>query len=251
MTYVLIALFAFVAALLFQARGLIAVILSHSSTLSGDYDGALRKVRWISLGIPNVTTLHKEGLLLDSAGRLSEAERRYRQALAMAAGSKYRVERLHACLGNVLMDRGRYDEAEQCFHRAIEAGDVTGSSQASLAELRLVQGVEAEKALEYASQSIELLKRRPGKPVAGSLFSYARQAWALGLLGRGEEAREALAQSLSVLEPSALGSSEQHWLTGMALVAMQQPEEARKHFQLGHDADPRGKYGRRCGKHLA
>ena len=44
MTYVLIALFAFVAALLFQARGLIAVILSHSSTLSGDYDGARHAV---------------------------------------------------------------------------------------------------------------------------------------------------------------------------------------------------------------
>jgi hypothetical protein len=37
----------------------------------------------------------------------------------------------------------------------------------------------------------------------------------------------------------------------MALVAMQQPEEARKHFQMGHKADPRGKYGRRCVEHLA
>jgi tetratricopeptide (TPR) repeat protein len=249
MTYVLIAVSAFVIALLFQARGVIAVILCKSKMQAGDYDGALRMVRWVSLGFPNPLLLHREGLTLSLAGRLSDAEKRYRQALAMAAGTKYRVERLHACLGYVLMDRGRYDEAEQSFHRAIEAGDVTGSSQAGLAELRLAQGVEAEKALDYASQAIEHAKRRPGKPVAGPFC--ADQAWALALLGRGDEAREALAQALGVPEASVPGRAEMHWRAGMTMAAMQQPEEAWKHFEMGHKADPRGKYGRRCGEHVA
>ena len=248
MTYVLIAVSVFVAALLFQARGVIAVILCKSKMQVGDYDGALRTMRWVSLGIPNVMTLHAESLWLESAGRLSEAEQRLRKALTLAAGSKYRVERLHACLGNVLMDRGRYQEAEQCFQRAIKAGDVTGSSEASLAELRLVQGVETEQALEYASQAIERAKRRPGKPVP--LILYAYQAWALALVGRGEEAREALAEALRVPESSVSGRAEIHWRAGMALAAMQQPEEAWKHFEMGHKADPRGKYGRRCQEQL-
>jgi tetratricopeptide (TPR) repeat protein len=248
MTYVAIMTLVVVAAMLFQARGVIAVILSQSNTQAGDYDGALRKVRWISLGIPNVTTLHKEGLLLSLSGRLSEAEQRYRQALDLADGSNYRVERLHACLGYVLMDRGRYQEAEKCFQRAIKAGDVTGSSQTGLAELRLAQGVEAEQALEYASQAIEHAKQRPGKPIPAPFC--ADQAWALALLGRADDAREALAGAMRVPEASVPGRAEMHWRAGMTMAAMQQPEEAWKHFEMGHKADPRGKYGRRCGEQL-
>jgi tetratricopeptide (TPR) repeat protein len=249
MTYLALLALVAVAALLFQARGVMAVILSQSSTEAGDYEGALRRVRWLSLGVPNAMTLHREGLLLSKAGRLSEAEQRYRQALAMADGTKYRVERLHASLGYVLMDRGRHQEAEKCFERAIKTGDVTGSSQAGLAEVRLVQGVEAEQALEYAEKAIEKAKRRPDKLVPGQ-FS-ADQAWALALLGRSDEAREALAQAFRVPEASAPGRAEMHWRAGMTMAAMQQPEEAWKHFEMGHKADPHGKYGHRCGEHLA
>ena len=41
-----------------------------------------------------------------------------------------------------------------------------------------------------------------------------------------------------------------HWRAGMTMAAMQQPEEAWKHFEMGHKADPRGKYGRRCAELL-
>jgi tetratricopeptide (TPR) repeat protein len=249
LTYLAILVLVVAGALLFQARGVIAVILCKSKMQVGDYDGALRISRWVSLGFPNPLLLHRDALTLSFAGRLSDAEKRYRKALEMAASTKYPVERLHACLGYVLMDRGRYDEAEQCFQRAIKAGDVTGSSQAGLAELRLAQGVEAEKALEYASQSIEHAKRRPGKPVPGPFC--ADEAWALALLGRGDEAREALTQAMRVPEASVPGRAEMHWRAGMTMAAMQQPEEAWKHFEMGHKADPRGKYGRRCGEHLA
>ena len=249
MTYVLIAVSAFVAALLFKARGVIAVILCTSKMQTGDYDGALRIARWVSLGFPNPLLLHKEALTLLFADRPAEAEACCRKALDMAESNPaYRWERLHASLGCVLIDLARYDEAERCFHRAIEMGDLTGNSQDGLAELRLVQGVEAEKALDYAGQAIEHAKRRPGGRIPGAY--YAHRAWALGLLGRAEEARDPLAQSLREPSASAFGSGDQNWRAGMALTAMQQPEEARKHFEMGRDADPRGKYGRRCGAHL-
>jgi tetratricopeptide (TPR) repeat protein len=250
MTYLALLALVAVAALLFKARGVIAVILCTSKMRAGDYDGALRIARWASLGFPNPLLLHKEALTLLFADRPAEAEVCCRKALDMAESNPaYRWERLYSSLGSVLIDLARYDEAEQCFHRAIEMGDLTGNSQDGLAELRLVQGVEAEKALDYAGQAIEHAKRRPDKRIPGAY--YAHRAWALGLLGRVEEARAALAQSLREPKETAFGIGDQHWRAGMALVAMQQPEEARKHFQMGHKADPRGTYGRRCGEHLA
>jgi tetratricopeptide (TPR) repeat protein len=176
----------------------------------------------------------------------------YRKALGMLrSDSRYSRERLHACLGFVLMDLRRFSEAEQCFHKAIEIGDITGSSQDGLAELRLVRRVDPEQALTYGRQAIEHAKRRPRGLVGGAGAFYAHQAWALALLGRNAEARESLDEALRTPSPPAAGIAELHWRAGMVLIAMQQPAEARQHFQIGADADPRGKYGRRCAEQLS
>ena len=249
MTYFGAVLLCFVAVLLFKARVIFGSIFSHRKMLVGDYDGALRRLRWMSLGIRNVATLHREGLILSLAGRPAEAEQRYRTALGkLRSDSPYPRERLHASLGFALLDLGRYDEAERCLHDAIEAGDVTGNSQDGLAELRIVQGVEAEQALDYARQAIEHAKRRPDDRVPG--VYYVHQAWALVLLGRSGEARAPLEEALR--DPTTLpaGIAGLHWRAGTVLLAMNQPAEARQHFQIGCDADPRGKYGRRCAEQL-
>jgi tetratricopeptide (TPR) repeat protein len=249
--YLAVVLIGFVAWLLFQARGIFGVIFSHARLDAGDYNGALRRVRWTSLGIPNVMCLHNQGLILSLGGRLTEAETRYRKAIGMLkSDSRYHRERLHACLGFVLMDQRRFSEAEQCFERAIAMGDVTGSSQDGLAELRLVRGVDAERALAYANQAIEHAKRRAKGLIAGAGSFYAHQAWALALLGRNEDARESLDEALRIPAPPAGGTAELRWRAGMVLLAMNQPAEARLHFQIGRDADPRGKYGRRCAERL-
>jgi tetratricopeptide (TPR) repeat protein len=239
----LLAVSLFVAVLLFQARSVI--------------EGALRKVCWISLGIPTASILHQEGVVLSQAGRRVEAAQRYRDALAMAKDSSYPPERLHACLGYAFMDLGEYHDAEQRFHHAIEAGDFTGNSLDGLAELRVVHGVDAGEALDYASQAIEHAKRRAlylsiGKRVYRRIpgaYS-AHRAWALAQLGRDGEALDQLAQALGVPEPTARGRASLHWRAGMALLAMHHTEEAPKHFRMGHDADPHGKYGCRCEQQL-
>jgi tetratricopeptide (TPR) repeat protein len=241
-------LFALAGLFIFWTWGRLVLASCERRMLVGDYDGALRRLRWMSFA-PNVFVLHKGALILSLAGRPAEAEPRYRKALVMASsGSRYPRERLHASLGYALMDLGRYDEAEQCFHRAIEAGDHTGNSQDGLGELRLAQGVETEKALGYFNQAIEHAKRRAGRRIPG--VYYTHRAWALALLGRSEEARESLAHALDVREPYAHGRAAVSWRAGMALLAMQQTEEARKHFQTGCEADPRGKYGGRCESQL-
>jgi tetratricopeptide (TPR) repeat protein len=248
--YLAIAVLAVLAALAFQARGVIGAIWADTKMRVEDYEGALRRLRWASLGSPNPVLLHKEGLILSLAGRPAEAELCFRRALGLVQGGfTYPRQRLLASQGYALIDLARYDDAERCFHRAIEAGDLTGNSQDGLAELRLVRGVEIEQALAYTGHAIEHAKGRADGRIPGSY--YALQAWALALLGRGEEAREALAQAMRVPETNARTRASLHWRAGMALGAMQQAAEARKHFQMGHDLDPRGKYGARCREHLA
>jgi tetratricopeptide (TPR) repeat protein len=241
-------IFALAGEVLYWTQGRLLMISCERRMLVGDYDGALRRLRWMRL-TPDVFMLHKGALILSLAGRAAEAEPRYRKALSMASsGWRYPRERLHASLGYALMDLGRYDEAEQCFHSAIEAGDNTGNSQDGLGELRLAQGVETEQALGYFNHAIERAKRRAGRRIPG--VYYTHRAWALALLGRGEDARESLAQALEVREPYAHGRASVCWRAGMVLLALHQTEEARKHFQTGREADPRGKYGGRCESQL-
>jgi len=244
MIFLWVAVFLFVM-LLYRLRGVLAVMSSEQNMKVGDYDGAIRKLRWFGLGRPNALILHKRGLVLSLSGRPREAVECYRKALAASQkGPRYPRERLHACLGYALLDLARYDEAEQCFHHAIEQGDHTGNSQDGLAEIRLAQGIEPEKALSYAGQAIQHAKRRTDGRIPGSYF--AHQAWALALLGRTEEARESLVLALSVPEQNNRSSASLHWRAGMVLLAMNQTKEANDHFQLAHNADPRGKYGNRA-----
>src|ERR1017187_6300631 len=87
MTYVAIMALVVVATMVFQARGVIAVILSNPKMQVGDYDGALRITRWVSLGFPNPLLLHREGLTLSLAGRLkrnSASSGRSKRAMSRA-----------------------------------------------------------------------------------------------------------------------------------------------------------------------
>src|ERR1035438_2430268 len=110
MTYVLIAVLAFAAALLFKARGVIGVILSDAKMRAGDYDGAFPRLHWSSLGSPNALLLHKEGLILSLAGRPAEADLCFQKALGMVqGGSAYPRQRLLASQGYALIDLARYE----------------------------------------------------------------------------------------------------------------------------------------------
>lgn len=250
MTFWAAVVFAIVMALLYQARGVIGVILADSKMRAGDYQGGLRRLRFASLGIPNAVTLHKEGLILSLAGRPAEAEICYRKALNMVgSASAYPRHRLLAALGYALIDLARYDEAEQSFQRAIEAGDETGNSQDGLAESRVVRGVDVDKALAFTGQAIEHAKGCADGRVPGAY--YALRARALALLGRATEVDEALAEAERVPEPNPRASASLHWRAGMARVTLQQTEEARRHFRLACDLDPRGKYGSRSRQYLA
>ena len=236
------------AAILFQARGVLAIAATRRQRSEGDYAGALRRLRWIGLGIPHPRILHVQGLVYGMSGKPAEAARCYRTALAEIRDAMYPVERLHACLGYSLMDLCQFAEAEQCFHRAIEAGDHTGNSQDGLRQLRLLQGIEPAEALHFAQQAAEHARRRRGGRIPAAY--HAHQAWALALLGRPEEANEALGRAIGVGETSRRAGASLHWRVGKVLLELGRPDEAKQHFLSGRDADPQGKYGHRCQEML-
>ncbi len=247
MTYFAILSLVVVVALLYQARGVIGVILADAKFRTGDTQGAIRRLRWASFGkIEDAVILHKHGLILALAGCPAEAVACYRKALDLVdAGSPYPRPRLLASMGFALIDLARYADAERCFLQAIEAGDKTGNAQERpKAELRLMQGVEPEKALAFTEEAIEQASHhRPDGRIPGSY--YALQAWALALLNRIDEAEAAIAKAEQSLEPAVRTGASRHWRMGMALLAMQQPEAAREHFRQARALDPHGKYGLR------
>jgi tetratricopeptide (TPR) repeat protein len=75
----------------------------------------------------------------------------------------------------------------------------------------------------------------------------ATRAWALALLGRRQEAEQAIERALLLRGDAMAGSvASTRIKVGMALAAMDQPDKALEHFRAAYDADPKGKYGARA-----
>jgi tetratricopeptide (TPR) repeat protein len=179
------------------------------------------------------------------------------------------------CLGEALMDLGRYQESQQSLNSALALGDPSGSCQSNIAQLLLLQGAEPQKALDIVDKAIEITahgltgnfpydwRERLGNLIRSSLW--AQKAWALALLGRRVEARHAIDVALKSVDAAQAGEpnyyrtgravgpsfrtvlrtgvAEAQWRTGMALLAIHDPANAMTHFAVARDNDPKGKYG--------
>jgi hypothetical protein len=96
---------------------------------------------------------------------------------------------------------------------------------------------------------------------------WGKRAWALALLGRQEESRQAIETAsqlanhasadlykfsdLASRRSAKMGVADTYWLTGMALLAMQETSQAADHFRKGSSADRKRKCGDLCRKQLA
>ncbi|HUB81196.1 MAG TPA: hypothetical protein VMB03_20480 [Bryobacteraceae bacterium] len=235
---------------LYSNRGVLVMKLYRSRLRVGDYDGALARLHQIGFLLPSPAKHFCRALALALAGRSAEAERWLRESLRWPERRPGVPRERRLCLlAHELTELGRYAEAEECFHQAINSGDITGNSQSGLSELRLVQG-RTDEALTLSRQAIEIAKRRTSERVAP--VYYATQAQILALLGRGEDAQESLALALPGLQSEELMASRSGigWRAGLALVALGRNAEGYEQFRGGHQADPGGKYGRRCREEL-
>ena len=238
---------------------------------------------------PRHFKLRRKGMDLLLEGKPAEAEKCYRAALDL--GAKVPVPdrvRLLVCLGDSLMDQGRYVEAQQYLAQALQLVDPTGSGQTSMCDVLLAQKASPEKAIEMADEAARLHERGSASlsfgdrwaAVSKDLFdarTWARKARALLMLDRRAEARQAMDRALRILEmtkpelqkanptvsPVArllLGNrlrrmkdltiSDTSWQIGLALVALGDTDKAAEQFRNVRDTDPMGKYRNLAQKEL-
>lgn len=227
------------------------------------------------------TTVRFRRMGLDSllAGQPVEAESHFRASLATCDDPYDRV-RAMVCLGDALMDQGRYEESKSFLLSALELGDPTGSAQESMADLLLTTGTDIERAIGMVEQAMELSKQRSNhvyfnREVSNNLrlaTCWARKANALALLDRRTEAQLAVEQAARIAE-SAKNQSRQtgtpiltrielerrriahgrglafataHLAIGLAFLAIDDLGKAAEHFRITRDTDRQGKY-----RHLA
>jgi tetratricopeptide (TPR) repeat protein len=207
---------------------------------SGDYDGALRWLRWAAFGGRSPYMLSVEGRILYLAGRIVEAERCFRRSVAYERSKKPAIRGQLLCfLGYALTDQGRYDEARRCLEDAIAMGDKSGDARIGVAELFVAQGKEPEKVVALIE---EVMKIR-GSPAAQSEPA-ATKAWALALLDRQSEMEAAIAFALREIPQSfKAAQASVHWRVGKALLVAQRTPEAIDHFRMACQADPQGHHG--------
>jgi tetratricopeptide (TPR) repeat protein len=234
-------------ALAVSARRIVAVLVVPPAWRAGDYDRALRWIKRLGFGHPSCRLLRMEGITHALAGHPAEAERCYRQALARRY-SNSRTERagMLGCLAEALEDQGRIEESLKCRQASIDMGDnILGSARHGLAELLLKQGTEPQRALELTDEAMRVAKGSVAAKVAPSRS--ATRAWALALLGRRQEAEQAIVQAMH-LRPETMAAlfANTRLKVGMALAAMEQPENAIAQFRAAYEADPEGKYRARA-----
>jgi len=242
--YVKAAVVVLPALLIVFGRDIAAVLLVNSAVRAGDYDRAIRWIRRLSFGRPSHRMIGLEGVTHALAGRPDQAEPCIRQALARTHGSwRFEQVSLLGCLGEVLGHQGRNEEAQKCLQASIDMGDTDEKcSRAGLAELLLKQGTEPQKALELVDQAMRLTKGAIAKKVEP--LRSATRAWALALLGRRQEAGEAIERATRARRHTHVAMfANAHLNVAMALLAMDQTERAAYHLREAHDVDPHGKYG--------
>jgi len=232
------------ATLVVAGRDMVAVLVVKPAWRTGDYDRAMRWIGRLSFGRPGAQLLRMEGLTHSLANRPAEAEQCFRKALATSHTSSRPVRAsLLGCLAETLQDQGRLEEAGKCWQASIEMGDnILGTARLGQAELLLDQGIEPQKALELVDEAMRIAKG----PVAAKVepSRWATRAWALALLGRRQEAEQAIERALRVRrETQAASFATTRLKVGMALLAMDQPEKAIEHFRAAYEVDPKGKCG--------
>ena len=233
-----------------SARDLVADFLVKKAWRRGDYDRALRNLRTLGFGRPTTGMWRLEGLTHALAGHSATAEECFRRALAKGHSARRSTQAsCLGCLGETLIEQGRYEEARRCLEGAVEMDDSNGCARVGIAELLLAQGSEPQEALDLIDEAMRVTKGQIGRRLEGG--RRAIRAWALALLGRRHEAEQAIEQALSAPGGKLRATQAmRHWAAGMALIAMERTGKAIDQFRAARDADPNGKYGGMAAQQL-
>jgi tetratricopeptide (TPR) repeat protein len=223
----------------------------------GRYDQALRLLPVLAMSRVGRSRLRAD--VLTDAGRYEEAERLLHKIIDGTTGANVtKVTRVKTALnmenlGNVLMDTGRFEEAQQCFRDAAGMYPYHSVWATGMAEALLRQEIFPQSALKHIETALKLFKSREERITnswrLGTIM--ATKAWALAACDRGIEAHQAIDAALKSPAQKMKGPLAQvHYKAGMSLLALSEHRGAEEHFAQGAKLDPAGRWGRLCADAL-
>jgi tetratricopeptide (TPR) repeat protein len=224
----------------------------------GDFAGALRAIE--PLRKEPIAYCAFYGSIQLQLGNLDEAERSYRKGIELAeqrgssAGSSGGQRKLAALrwemLGQVHLERQRYEEALLCFDTGLSIWPGHGPFHRAIAETWVRRGNGPAEALQWAEMAVA---EERAEPVASPLLhgtnlgeALATQAWAVAVATH-ERSRvdELVAEAVSAAGDLAVTSSAQvRYQSGRAYEALGDTERSAHYFAEASRIDPRGRWGR-------
>ena len=195
--------------------------------------------------------LRAEALFLSGRGR--EAEPVLREVVETQRGTADKTFAFEQ-LGPVLLAQSRFQDARRAFEAAARLMPANSAAASGLAEVRLREGTDPAQALADAERALELHRNSPlARKTSRESVATIRgnQAWALGLLGRGADAQQAIEAGPREMDlkytPEVAGF---YWRAGMAMAALGNSTAAAGHFRRAAELDPQGYYGGLATGHL-
>ena len=218
----------------------------------GDYEAALKAAESFRRdGEVTRNYCYYRGSMLEHLGRLEEAEVWLRRHIDMCEkeGKKRFLAIGFGHLGSLLLEAGRYQEAQEFFETSRVHFPGRSAGYRGMAELYLRRGDAPAEAVRWAKLAIE---RERADPTSAELNRLnlgeilATLAWATAADSHsGPEvtrlAKEALVHvGSSCVESTALV----HYQSGRAFAELGDTERARECYREAARIDPQGKWGR-------
>lgn len=222
----------------------------------GDYETALRAADGFAALRNQTSYCFYRGSMLMHLGRLQEAEPFQRCAVALQRDRR-RTALAYSVLGQNLEEQRRYDEAMQCFGRALRRSPGKGSVHRHMAELHLVRGGAPGEALDLATLAVKeeraLSSPRPEMQRVHKLNlgeALATLAWAAAAAsGDRAEVDSLVAEAVPLMTggDSNPTCAQVQYHAGQAYAALGDTAKSAEHFETAARLDPNGIWGRAAG----
>jgi len=224
----------------------------------GDFAGALRAIE--SLRGQPIAYCAFYGSIQLQLGNLDEAEQSFRKGIELAeqrgssAGRSQGQRKLAALrwemLGQLHLERQRYEEALRCFDTGLSIWPGHGPFHRAIAETWLRRGNGPAEALKWPEMAVA---EERVEPVTSPLLhgtnlgeALATQAWAVAAATRDRtQVDRLMAEAVSAVGDLAVTSCAQvHYQSGRAYEALGDTERSAHYFEEASRIDPRGRWGR-------
>jgi tetratricopeptide (TPR) repeat protein len=214
----------------------------------GQYDYASKVIlRFHPHNPESPAVLRRQALAMLLAGRYIEAEELARRAVTGARGGSDQGFALD-CLGDALLEQGRYDEAMRTYEAAAKARPGFRRCYRGMAEVVLRQGKNPGRALEVVELIVGGLGPSWNKWGMNSEIRddyWTLKAWALAQLGRTAEVKPAIDSAMRFTDhksKSCLGITL--YRIGMAMDTMGEGKKAAEYWRQAEELDPQGRAGK-------